>query len=174
MEVEHGATSADSGNAAQITDGIVRTLGLTATESSSAAELVAAVQQRVLQATERAGAEYIAAPLLSKPLSATQSVKLAEICSMFNQDYTLRKQMLLQRLDVTIQSFKWSGKAKGKLDAIEALVAPKRKLLQQTRYSARLPSPVKLAHGRTHARTHKPLPLLPFTQYLRVGQRIVC
>ena len=124
-------TGAESGDAVLMSEGIARTLGLSAAESStSAAELVAAVRKRAQQAEQRAGPEYISPPLLTKPLSAAQMVKLAEICSMFTQDYGLRRQMLLQRLDVTIQSFKWSGKAKGKLDAIEALVAPKRKLLQ--------------------------------------------
>ena len=102
MEVEVGR-NADAGNPAQLTETIVHTLGLSPAERTSAEVLVAAVAQRVQQAKDRAGPDYIAPPLLSKPLSATQSVKLAEICSMFNQDYTLRKQMLLQRLDVTIQ-----------------------------------------------------------------------
>ena len=35
-----------------------------------------------------------------------------EINSKLNQEYTLRRSMLLKRLDVTVQSFGWSDRAK--------------------------------------------------------------
>ena len=38
--------------------------------------------------------------------------KVEEINSQLNQEYTLRRSMLLKRLDVTIQSFGWSDRAK--------------------------------------------------------------
>lgn len=44
----------------------------------------------------------------------------------------VRRQMLLKRLDVTVQSFKWSDKAKSQLDRIEADYQPKRMALQPT------------------------------------------
>ena len=38
--------------------------------------------------------------------------KVDKINEQLNSEYTLRRQMLLKRLDVTIQSFGWSDKAK--------------------------------------------------------------
>lgn len=38
--------------------------------------------------------------------------KVEEINSQLNQEYTLRRSMLLKRLDVTVQSFGWSDRAK--------------------------------------------------------------
>lgn len=37
---------------------------------------------------------------------------MQEINSQLNQEYTLRRSMLLKRLDVTVQSFGWSDRAK--------------------------------------------------------------
>ena len=38
--------------------------------------------------------------------------KVEEINSQLNQEYTLRRSMLLKRLDVTVRSFGWSDRAK--------------------------------------------------------------
>ena len=47
---------------------------------------------------------------------ATPSIlsALGEINSILRDDYTTRRGMLLQRLDVTVESFLWSAKALGK------------------------------------------------------------
>jgi protein FAM98B len=103
---------------------ISKALDLSPDETASEASLVAAVGRRVNQAVQRAGTDYLQPPLLPKPLAPGQMVRLHEVSAMLTQDYTIRRQMLLKRLDVTIQSFKWSGKAAGKLDAIEAGVNP--------------------------------------------------
>ena len=46
-----------------------------------------------------------------------------------DSEYDLRRQMLLTRFDVTIQSFQWSDKLKGKEDKISARYTEKRKKL---------------------------------------------
>ena len=38
--------------------------------------------------------------------------KAEEINSQLNQEYTLRRSVLMKRLDVTVQSFGWSDRAK--------------------------------------------------------------
>ena len=38
--------------------------------------------------------------------------KLEKINERMRNEYTLRRQMLLKRLDVTVQSFKWSDRLK--------------------------------------------------------------
>jgi len=51
-------------------------------------------------------------PLLCTTLSEEQWQSVNFINSALNQEYVCRKTMVLKRLDVTIQSFKWSDKAK--------------------------------------------------------------
>ncbi len=52
-------------------------------------------------------------PLLSKSaFSATQLAYLDQLNGVLREDYVLRQQMLLQRVDLTVQSFLWSDKAK--------------------------------------------------------------
>ena len=51
-------------------------------------------------------------PLLKSRLSEKQWSQLLAINSVLADEYRVRREMLLKRLDVTIQSFKWSDKAK--------------------------------------------------------------
>ena len=51
-------------------------------------------------------------PLLHANLSENQWKNVDYINTALNQEYECRKTMVLNRLDVTIQSFKWSDKAK--------------------------------------------------------------
>jgi hypothetical protein len=62
------------------------------------------------------GQKRIGKPLFNpkNPLSDAQWVKIDKIHSTLDQEYNLRRKMLLTRLDVTIQSFKWSERIKGK------------------------------------------------------------
>lgn len=57
--------------------------------------------------------------LLSKPifvgkLSGNQWKKLRELQSELQSEYTIRRELLLKRLDVTVQSFLWSDRLKSK------------------------------------------------------------
>lgn len=54
----------------------------------------------------------IGKPLLKSKLSDKQWEGILEINKTLTQEYCIRREMLLKRLDVTIQSFMWSDKAK--------------------------------------------------------------
>ncbi|KAM7360739.1 protein FAM98B isoform 2-T2 [Cochliomyia hominivorax] len=56
----------------------------------------------------------VSEPLLktNKPLTDAQWQKLQEICDDLDKEYNLRRQVLLTRLEVTVQSFQWSDKMK--------------------------------------------------------------
>jgi hypothetical protein len=54
---------------------------------------------------------------------------LEKINRTLNDDFKLRREMLLKRLDVTIQSFKWADRLKVKNDEITRLFDAKRKEL---------------------------------------------
>lgn len=74
--------------------------------------------------------------------------------------------MLLKRLDVTVQSFKWSDKAKSQLDRIEADYQPKRMALQPTVEFT--PQDVIFAsQGAPHPPPHAHTPAHPPTQTAR-------
>lgn len=51
-------------------------------------------------------------PLLKAKLSEKQWESVELINTALQQEYNIRRDMILKRLDVTIQSFKWSDKIK--------------------------------------------------------------
>ncbi|VDP85175.1 unnamed protein product [Echinostoma caproni] len=59
-------------------------------------------------------------------LSDRQWSQIARIAALLQQEYASRRATLLKRLDVTVQSFKWSDKAKTQLEAIAAVYNPLR------------------------------------------------
>ena len=50
--------------------------------------------------------------LLAQPLSQEQWATLDKVNEALTKDYTVRRQMLLTRCDVTVQSFRWCDRAK--------------------------------------------------------------
>lgn len=50
--------------------------------------------------------------MLKARLSEKQWAQVLAINEVLSEEYRIRREMLLKRLDVTIQSFKWSDKAK--------------------------------------------------------------
>ncbi|XP_065188660.1 protein FAM98A-like [Sycon ciliatum] len=71
-------------------------------------------------------------PLLTDCLASAEWKKLEEINQELEAEYSLRRQMLLKRLDVTIQSFRWSEKAKNRDDDIARMFREPRQLLSST------------------------------------------
>jgi len=57
-------------------------------------------------------------PIVSKQLSPVYWKQIQAINDVFTQQYSIRKSMLLKRLDVTIDSFGWSERAKVKYEEI--------------------------------------------------------
>lgn len=78
-----------------------------------------------------AGEKRLSTPLFvpMKNLSMEQWNKLDSLHKDLDNEYDLRRRMLLTRLDVTIQSFKWSTRVKGKDGQMNERYAEKRKLL---------------------------------------------
>ena len=57
-------------------------------------------------------AAHISKPLLKARLSDKQLETINFVNTALQQEYRMRREMILKRLDVTIQSFKWSDKVK--------------------------------------------------------------
>ena len=55
---------------------------------------------------------HLSKPLLKARLSERQWESVAFVNTALRQEYAIRRDMILKRLDVTIQSFKWSDKVK--------------------------------------------------------------
>lgn len=68
-------------------------------------------------------------PLLKARLSDMQWEQILKINNSLALEYQTRREMLLKRLDVTIQSFMWADNAKKKQNDIAAVYQPIRKLL---------------------------------------------
>uniref|UniRef100_A0A4Y0BQV3 Protein FAM98A n=1 Tax=Anopheles funestus TaxID=62324 RepID=A0A4Y0BQV3_ANOFN len=79
----------------------------------------------------KAGENRLSKPLFNpkERLTAEQWSKLDKLQKDLDNEYDLRRKMLLTRLDVTIQSFKWSNRVKDKEQIIAERYAEKRKVL---------------------------------------------
>lgn len=86
-------------------------------------------------------------------LNAEQLHKLDMINNAFIKDFTVRRRMLLKRLDVTIQSFLWGASVQGKEDEILAVINAQRKYLTETpthyKIEDALAAPVSLINEHT-------------------------
>lgn len=67
---------------------------------------------------------------LDESLSEEHWSSLSELCDDFLAEYRIRREMLLTRLDVTIQSFKWGEGSQGKENKIAAVFVPRRQQLR--------------------------------------------
>lgn len=101
-------------------------------KESTVFELFSLIEAKVRALLSKAPKDHLGQPLLIKTLGDKQWGKVEEINSQLNQEYTLRRSMLLKRLDVTVQSFGWSDRAKTKKDEISAAFHPLRKSLSAT------------------------------------------
>uniref|UniRef100_A0A8D8FHC2 Protein FAM98A n=1 Tax=Culex pipiens TaxID=7175 RepID=A0A8D8FHC2_CULPI len=86
-----------------------------------------------------AGEKRLSTPLFApgKNLSNEQWNRLDKLQKDLDTEYDLRRKMLLTRLDVTIQSFKWSTRVKGKEGQMSERYAEKRKLLDSLQTGGR-------------------------------------
>jgi len=64
----------------------------------------------VLQISDLISSKAVGLPLLKTTLSPSQWEIVEYISHALRQEYEVRRQMVLQRLDVTIQSFTWSDR----------------------------------------------------------------
>lgn len=62
----------------------------------------------------KAGKDIIGKCIFDGYLSESQWQTLNDVCQDLYHEYKIRREMLLTRLDVTIQSFQWSDRTKGK------------------------------------------------------------
>ncbi|XP_053687363.1 protein FAM98A-like [Sabethes cyaneus] len=97
------------------------------------------INARLNETIKTAGEKRLSSPLFApkKKLTMEQWNKLDKLQKDLDTEYDLRRKMLLTRLDVTIQSFKWSTRVKGKEGTMSERYAEKRKLLDSLQTGGR-------------------------------------
>lgn len=76
---------------------------------------------------KKAGSDLVGKGIFQGFLSDKQWEILKGVHSDLNKEYKIRREMMLTRLDVTIQSFQWSDRTKGKDELFEKIYHDKRK-----------------------------------------------
>lgn len=124
--------------------------------AASDADILRLVAEAVSQAAARLPPGMLHAPprvlghLSLEQLSTEQLNMLARVNQAYCADFLLRRQMLMKRLDVTIQSFLWGEKAQGKEGEVVAAIQAQRRHLTEEPcvYSVddALHAPISLLH----------------------------
>ncbi|KAI1895302.1 hypothetical protein AGOR_G00104890 [Albula goreensis] len=105
---------------------ICRTLGLSESEYMDAAELFPLIETKINKILEEVPKQHIGKPVLRYPIDSKQWAELEKINAVLSTQYECRRRMLIKRLDVTVQSFSWSDRAKEQIDIMAKAYQPKR------------------------------------------------
>ncbi|XP_063804113.1 protein FAM98B [Pseudophryne corroboree] len=106
---------------------------------SNVASMLKSVEEKVTELLPQVNTNIIGSALLSVELNSQQLERLKEINEALCKEYECRRKMLIKRLDVTVQSFGWSDKAKAKTDEIARVYQP-------VRYSLTPKSGISVSH----------------------------
>ncbi|AWP16337.1 putative protein FAM98B-like [Scophthalmus maximus] len=109
---------------------ICETLMLPEPRGADAAGVFSQIQDKVEKVLDDLPNASAGDPVLKKPLSGEQWEKLHNINTTLSSEYECRRRMLIKRLDVTVQSFGWSDRAKVKVDSMARAYQPKRHSLR--------------------------------------------
>lgn len=94
------------------------------------AQLFSKAEAKLRELVPKVGAEVMSSkPLFAGGLSEKQWFALGKLHEQMQDEYRLRRETLIKRLDLTIQSFKWSERLKGLEDKIMQAYQPRRCLM---------------------------------------------
>ncbi|XP_033621184.1 protein FAM98B [Fukomys damarensis] len=102
------------------------TLGIPKSTTSDIPLMLNQVDSKVKDILSKVQKNHVGKPLLKVDLSLEQAEQLERINDALSCEYECRRRMLMKRLDVTVQSFGWSDRAKVKTDSIARIYQPKR------------------------------------------------
>ncbi|KAM4541830.1 protein FAM98B [Odontesthes bonariensis] len=109
---------------------ICETLKLPEPRGQEAAGLFSQVRNQVEKVLQDLPDASIGNPVLKKCLSSEQWETLHNINKVLSSEYECRRRMLIKRLDVTVQSFGWSDRAKVRVDSMARAYQPRRHSLR--------------------------------------------
>lgn len=84
----------------------------------------------------------------SKALTTEQWSKIEQIQKDLDEEYNLRRKMLVTRMDVTIQSFKWSNRTMGKEEEVSERLSAKHQMLDKLQIGGKRTDVVALLAAR--------------------------
>ncbi|PNJ27366.1 FAM98B isoform 1 [Pongo abelii] len=102
------------------------TLGIPKSTTSDIPHMLNQVESKVKDVLSKVQKNHVGKPLLKIDLNSEQAEQLERINDALSCEYECRRRMLMKRLDVTVQSFGWSDRAKVKTDDIARIYQPKR------------------------------------------------
>ncbi|XP_030070363.1 protein FAM98B [Microcaecilia unicolor] len=120
---------ADSKAVQQEVQAMCDSLGLPKVADSSISVLLNNLQKKVTDILSKLKKSHVGEPLLKVELNSEQMEKLNNVNAALSNEYECRRRMLMKRLDVTVQSFGWSDRAKVKTDEIARVYYPRRRAL---------------------------------------------
>ncbi|XP_038251337.1 protein FAM98A isoform X5 [Dermochelys coriacea] len=87
------------------------------------------IEKKLKETLAKVPPGHVGKPLLKKPLGPAHWEKIEAINQAIANEYEVRRKLLVKRLDVTVQSFGWSDRAKSQTEKLAKVYQPKRALL---------------------------------------------
>ncbi|TRY90764.1 hypothetical protein DNTS_028641 [Danionella cerebrum] len=84
------------------------------------------IEKKLKEALSKVPPSHVGEPLMKKVLGPVHWEKIEAINQALVNEYEVRRKMLLKRLDVTVQSFGWSERAKTRADKLSKVYHPLR------------------------------------------------
>ncbi|KAF9406228.1 hypothetical protein HW555_013323 [Spodoptera exigua] len=92
--------------------------------------LFSKLEAKLKDTIQKEGNQLVGKPLYNKALSEKEWKQLENAFTEMFEEYRLRRETLITRLECTIQSFEWSDRLKTKKDIIQSTYRPKRETLK--------------------------------------------
>ncbi|KAJ8706073.1 hypothetical protein PYW07_010850 [Mythimna separata] len=92
--------------------------------------LFSKLEAKLKDTIAKEGDKLVGKPLYNKALTEKDWKQLESTFTEMFEEYRLRREMLITRLECTIQSFEWSDRLKTKKDVIQSTYRPKRENLK--------------------------------------------
>ncbi|XP_024916675.1 protein FAM98A isoform X1 [Cynoglossus semilaevis] len=110
--------------------GICMTLGMSKPPANIAMfQFFSGIEKKLKEAIGRVPPSHVGEPLMKKALGPVHLEKIEAINQALVNEYEVRRKMLLKRLDVTVQSFGWSERAKTRGEKLAKVYPPLRSAL---------------------------------------------
>ncbi|XP_060789197.1 protein FAM98A [Neoarius graeffei] len=110
--------------------GICVSLGMSKPPSNiTMFQFFSGIEKKLKEALSKVSVHHVGQPLMNKTLGPRHWEKIEVINQSLVNEYEVRRKMLLKRLDVTVQSFGWSDRAKSQTEKLAKVYQPLRAAL---------------------------------------------
>lgn len=87
------------------------------------------IEKKLKETLAKVPPNHVGKPLLKKSMGPAHWEKIEAINQAIANEYEVRRKLLIKRLDVTVQSFGWSDRAKSQTEKLAKVYQPKRSVL---------------------------------------------